>query len=636
LKKKRLCVLLIVILLIMFGIYVIVTLVPDQISFSAVQNFVSLSLSLIVSGLIVAIGGGVIVAIIVHFLFDRKKGIDLELIHAVAFYVADAYDQMRTKRSISTESWQDFHNDIRNSWGSFREQIQTSKLPPEYKSLFSAKDADAIVYVGYSRGRPDFGWVPYGTVLTGLTGDLMFTIKTQQSHQTDFDSSAGDSHNIADTCDAVVIYIPPGFIVPPTHAISTTSGAAMRSRVFKASPCDRYGPGWTAVYISADAAGSDNAKLGPAFFSNPLTTFLIKGVTAPSVAGKYFFKIARVKCKIAQMTRGEYAIDLAGLEQALEFIPAENWPSMLVKGELDSATITGTIRYGGRDATLYGQPMREAGMVWAKMTMKTDPYTGATIGTCPDHTGPTQAFDHSLGCYDAWGFFNSIAEGHFEVEGLAPGVYDLYAEAAGYPLDLIASGVRVLKGQSLHFDGHLDPGPIVHGTVFSKHKSSDHPWLDTTCIRIELYDDATLHHVPNSSAKMVSWSPLPSIAAGQENLLGTTSSDGPQLSGADSGMRGPQDVGPAQRWLVERGTTPFQFEFGVKGEYGAPRDLDGMIPQLYATWVNGLTPGRYYVRAWVVRYVQSMVDGSTFQEYYFDVAPSDRDGDKALAIELHT
>ena len=35
----------------------------------------------------------------------------------------------------------------------------------------------------------------------------------------------------------------------------------------------------------------------------------------------------------------------------------------------------------------------------------------------------------------------------------------------------------------------------------------------------------------------------------------------------------------------------------MKGEYGAPRDLDGMVPQVYATWVNGLTPGRYYARA---------------------------------------
>ena len=70
----------------------------------------------------------------------------------------------------------------------------------------------------------------------------------------------------------------------------------------------------------------------------------------------------------------------------------------------------------------------------------------------------------------------------------------------------------------------------------------------------------------------------------------------------------PQGVGPPQNWFVQgETTTPFHFEFGVKGEYGAPRDLDGMVLQVYATWVNGLTPGRYYACAWVFRYVQSVV-----------------------------
>ena len=59
-----------------------------------------------------------------------------------------------------------------------------------------------------------------------------------------------------------------------------------------------------------------------------------------------------------------------------------------------------------------------------------------------------------------------------------------------------------------------------------------------------------------------------------------------------------------------------------------------MVPQVYATWVNGLTPGRYYVRAWVFRYVQSALDGSTFQEYYFDVTPNEWAGDVTLPIDL--
>jgi hypothetical protein len=117
-----------------------------------------------------------------------------------------------------------------------------------------------------------------------------------------------------------------------------------------------------------------------------------------------------------------------------------------------------------------------------------------------------------------------------------------------------------------------------------------------------------------------------------------------QVSAGDTGNDGkffncltqdPQGVGPPQHWFVQGGTTtPFHFEFGVKGEYGAPRDLDGMVPQVYATWVNGLTSGRYYARAWSFRYVQTALDGSTFQEYFFDVTPQGWAGDVTLPIDL--
>ncbi len=199
-------------------------------------------------------------------------------------------------------------------------------------------------------------------------------------------------------------------------------------------------------------------------------------------------------------------------------------------------------------------------------------------------------------------------------------------------------------------------------------------------IKIELYDAPTLNHIPDPSANMVSWSPLPCIAGGQEmfydrrdagycadprtganiafpwheyvpwngygqynvrtNCHSTKSQAWPTDSEpgyllTTSNFQDPQGVGPPQHWFVQGGTTiPFHFEFGVKGEYGAPRDLDGMVPQVYATWVNGLTPGRYYARAWTFRYVQSALDGSTFQEYYFDVTPNEWAGDVTLPIDL--
>ena len=49
---------------------------------------------------------------------------------------------------------------------------------------------------------------------------------------------------------------------------------------------------------------------------------------------------------------------------------------MLVKGEIDPAIITGTIRYAGYNQTLLQSTIKEAGRVYAKMTTRLDPYTG--------------------------------------------------------------------------------------------------------------------------------------------------------------------------------------------------------------------------------------------------------------------
>jgi cytochrome c oxidase subunit 1 len=54
--------------------------------------------------------------------------------------------------------------------------------------------------------------------------------------------------------------------------------------------------------------------------------------------------------------------------------------------------------------------------------------------------------------------------GHYELEGVAPGVYDIYASAAGYPEVKIASNIRILKGQSYHADGYVIPGVQIIAT----------------------------------------------------------------------------------------------------------------------------------------------------------------------------
>src|SRR5208282_1312351 len=129
---------------------------------------------------------------------------------------------------------------------------------------------------------------------------------------------------------------------------------------------------------------------------------------------------------------------------------------------------------------------------------------------------------------DAQGYFNATATGHYEVEGVAPGVYTIYAEAAGFPQQVCATDVTVLKGQSLHFDCYVQPGPVIHGNVFTKHQFGDEPWPTENIngftvgdyIKIELYDSPTLDHIPAANANLVSWSPLPCIAGGQDLYTG--------------------------------------------------------------------------------------------------------------------
>jgi hypothetical protein len=480
-------------------------------------------------------------------------------------------------------------------------------------------------------------YAPFGAIVTGTTGDLIFAINATGTNQ---------RQGFTGTFQEWDILIPPEFTVPgdTSNLVTTVTNNPYDAWTVGAlSPYDRYAPGWTLIRIQADAQHWINFTANAPGTSGEWYYARINGVTAPTVAGKYFFKMF-----LTGGATGDY------------WVPTENWPVLLVKGELDPAIITGTIRYGGYNASLYGKPMQEAGMVTAVMTTKLDPYTNQ-----PMPNGPlTNAVGYFNGtdtdCLDTPSTCSPEGSGgHYEVEGVAPGVYDLYASAAGYPQSLIASGVTVLKGQSLHFDGYLNPGPVIHGDVYSKHAFGAEPWPYDMYIKIELYANPTNNHVPDASAgPAVSWSPLPCVAGGKDFYAPADSAadcgdprtvdggiqfpwhgytDGVghvYLSSDNPAGTDPQGVGPAQTWFVTAGNDVFHYEFGAKGQYGAPTQLDGHVPQVYATWVNGLTPGRYYARAWVFRYVQSALDGSTFQEYSFEVSSSEWAGDISLPIDL--
>jgi len=185
---------------------------------------------------------------------------------------------------------------------------------------------------------------PSGAIVVSSTGDLIFAINASQTWGVRSCPSA--------TCTFTALYIaiPPEFKVPnkPEQVVTTITNNYADIIPYTVNSYDRYVPGWTLIRIIADPQNPIHFyNLGP----TPQGEWYyvrINGVTAPTVAGKYFFKMYLVS--------SDTNPDGAGPDGS-GWIPAQNWPVLLVKGELDPAIITGTIRYGGYNSTLYGQPV---------------------------------------------------------------------------------------------------------------------------------------------------------------------------------------------------------------------------------------------------------------------------------------
>ncbi len=517
---------------------------------------------------------------------------------------------------------------------------------------------------------------------------------------------------------AVYIYLPPEFdlsrLIDNPGLISTSwTNHLADYYLYRVNQWDAWGPSWWVLRIGA-----------PIYWWGPEHNFAewwyvrLNQVIAPKIAGRYFFKIFLESGLDNSMHwPGGFANGLpfavfnpdgtastggggrTPMGASAVAMPVQNWPVLLVKGEIDPAIVTGTLRYGTFNTTIYGRAIDLPGRV-RLVGNAIDPY---------DPKRPVLARK-----VEARGYFNASARGHFEVEGVAPGVYDILASAAGYPEQLIASKVTLLAGQSFHVDGYLQPGAVVHGQVFSKHNFGEEPWpatqyfcrtgagsflapcvppfpsavvaaLGARPVYIELYnkndykdssvvafsplnlthspwmayDWPRLSFAPNPRRVGLDWE---SNAAGPggaisyyqntaANAFGFPTQCGVLVSGATSSLGAGSivdpcgvhnGVGPAQFWWVDSagaftnggGPNSFIYRFGVKGVYGAPTEIDGHVPQPLAAWVNGLTPGRYWVRVWINGYVQTKADGVTLDEYFFDVAKDEWAGDIFTPTDL--
>jgi hypothetical protein len=396
--------------------------------------------------------------------------------------------------------------------------------------------------------------------------------------------------------------------------------------VTRADSNDPFEPGSWIVRIQGPPSGITFFKTEDVWYY-----VRINQMKAPYTAGRYFFKM---------FLNDSYPIVNGASGDVWGTMPMENWPVLLVKGEVDPAIITGTIRYGEMNSTLYGLPINLPGRVRAIGTA-VDPLTGQSTGR------PVEAR----------GYFNATAKGHYEIEGLAGGVYTIYASAAGLPEQKIADNVQVNRGQSLHIDGYLRIGPQLRGAIFSKQGFGAASWPAQRPISIVIYNSKSYDSasIETSSPINLTQSPYTSYVTGNTFF----SAKSTEFSGLDPSVASPKKVafpwegptsyysyttpgtkdpyglfngvGPAQVWWVDprssldsntglgSASSEFVFQFGSEDVYGVPTKFSGMVPQVFATWTDSLSPGTYYVRAYLNGYVQTGYDGTLLIDYPFDV-----------------
>jgi len=95
-----------------------------------------------------------------------------------------------------------------------------------------------------------------------------------------------------------------------------------------------------------------------------------------------------------------------------------------------------------------GAPVNVAGKVQAVMIMALDPTNCAQRPDWPWTNG--QPNEQTT--------FDSSAQGHYTLQNLLPGIYDVYASADGFQLTLITPNhITLCSGQSISQDGYLLP-----------------------------------------------------------------------------------------------------------------------------------------------------------------------------------
>lgn len=401
----------------------------------------------------------------------------------------------------------------------------------------------------------------------------------------------------------------------------------------------------------------------------------VNGMKAPSIAGKYFFKIFYTSTKqpygtglpVAWQQQGNdpvsgYANNY--FEKYDTFWP-ENYPVLLVKGEVDPGFIAGTVRYCGHSSYYYGyyygSGVHTSGKVVAEGTA-IDPVTNKPL------TRKVSAVGYFLGELPGqdnigWKDRGTGSEGYYEIEGLAPGVYTLTAYAAGFVPRTLATQITVKAGQSIHgVDIYVCPTAKLQTKVYSKCPTGPVDWPTYVTLDTDPVNEVILPVVPGG-ADVRGTSPvgpdgiwywftegaqtvqMKNIWADMMSKASTGVQPYPRLDTLQTLLGSYDDTkvgqlkgkyGWAWQELVDANGTvvawqDFTFDISAEGDkqsfrtfWGDPTcysgiatGWDGHVPTFLADFTSGILPGTYRVRTWVYGYVQTREYTVTFPAVEF-------------------
>ncbi|MCW3975034.1 MAG: carboxypeptidase-like regulatory domain-containing protein [Candidatus Bathyarchaeota archaeon] len=386
---------------------------------------------------------------------------------------------------------------------------------------------------------------PNSTILTNSTGELLINVTL-----TTYNYTGGDYPD--SIIKSISIHIPPEFTINNGLESVWTSFTNDYSSISWSTALsnDPIAPNWSILSIlnlnitkSQDQVDVKNRI----FLENNTQYIRIFNVTSPSIAGRYFLKVFVV---------------INGLTYS---IGATNFPTIVVKADLNPAYASGIIRHGDPlKPNLYGKPLDNT--VHSDGTiLLPDGYGGKILAEGLTSKGRRVY---------AQAYFNASAEGRYTLYGIAPATYNVTVQAAGYPPKRFLEAFSVVKSQSLEgIDFYLNEGSNISGTVFSKHVHEKIPWG-------HVYD--IWYGVPTMKTIRIDVTDLNEIIIASSPL---------KLYNDKILDFRPQDkLDPSKT----------DYDFFLKREVA----FDGHIPQDYANYTSGIPSGDYYVKAHATDYVQ--------------------------------